>query len=811
MQKINKIIKSLDETMFGFRAGEASEGEIDRSLSDVEEAIKEVRFIQPQLNALKLNETEEFPQFLSIGKLQIQEKVRANIVESAFEQFEMPKVYDFPISKTLYGSDELSEVLMRQALMRLVSVVPLHKLEVVLIDPMTLGKSFAFMRRLLDNDFIYQQKILTEREEIQSALKHLYEYLKTNLQFNLAGYRDWNEYNCKNPNSTLPLKAIFVYGLDELNDENLKYFQKIVEFGSSNGVMSFVVSKNPSSKIQNVLEKSAQKFSDIDFEPKSLEIKSIYENFPDDEELWDFTRRVNCFYEKRRQIKNEITAFWSEEEFWTKSSTDGIKVPIGWDLNRKEVMFEIGSDSSQHHTLVGGRSGSGKSNFLNVLIENMVYFYSPDELRLYLLDYKEGVEFNVYANPPLAHAELIATQSDIVYGMTFLEWVVREKDRRAEIFKEAGVKDIKSYRNCGYRMPRMVIIIDEFQVLFSGSGKQSDKINTLLMELLKKGRSYGIHLIFSTQTFRGGTLDNALKSQIGNRVALAMDAEDSSTILGDYEAATLKGSPEGILNTSGGFRDAHQKMIIPYASPEDIAFLIQKTNQSAKDLGMRVSHKIYNGDMPIVLPQISHNDFTLSLGVGLDYAQTPFELKFTKDIGSNLLIISNDIKAKTSLLKLAVKNLSNTKSLKTIYYLNTDKQIQDIGLSPTHNSSDMFDENLSENSFVIIDSLDASIELQNKRAGLPKIIEFLKMAKEQKQFVILCVSNYKKILSSNYDIKDLFDFFDYRLVYQSNTVNMESATNATQMGEKIAPLTKNNARFVKLSTEEQIDFKPYSE
>lgn len=808
MIQINQNIKKLDETMFQFRLGEISESEIDKSLDAVEQSIKDIRLIQPQLNALTLNESENFPKFLSIGKLQIQESVRANIVESNFEQFEAPKVYDFPIAKTLYGSDELSEILMRQALMRIVSVIPLHKLEIVLIDPLSLGKSFAFMRRLLDNDFVYQQKVLTEREECHQALKHIYEYLKTNLQFNLAGYKDWSEYNKKNPNSTLPLKVLFIYGLEDLNDEGLRYLEKIIEFGSSNGVMSFVVSKNTNTKIQNILEKFAQKFADLDFEPKSLEIKSTYENFPSDEELWSFTKKVNCFYDKRRQIKNEITAFWDESEFWTKTSADGIKVPIGWDSNRKEVMFEIGSDSSQHHTLVGGRSGSGKSNFLNVLIENMVYFYSPNELRLYLLDYKEGVEFNVYANPPLAHAELVATQSDVVYGMTFLEWVVKEKDRRAEVFKSVGVKDIKSYRNQGNIMPRMVIVIDEFQVLFTGSGKQSDKINSLLMELLKKGRSYGIHLVFSTQTFRGGSIDNALKSQIGNRVALAMDAEDSQTILGDYEAATLKGSPEGILNASGGFREAHQKMIVPYASPEDIALLIQRANKKAQELGMEIPHKIYNGDAPILMPDVSHQDFILSLGVGLDYAQTPFDLRFTKDIGSNLLIVSNDLEAKSNLLRVIAKNLSNMECLKKIYYFNTDKQIQNVGFSPTHNSSDMFDENLSENSFVIIDSLDTSAELQNKRAGLPKMMEFLRMAKEQNQFVILCVNNYKKMLA-NYDIKDLFEFFDYRLVYQSNNTNMESATNATQMGEKVSPLHKNNARFVKLSADEQIDFRPY--
>lgn len=83
--------------------------------------------------------------------------------------------------------------------MRLLSSVPLVQLEVILVDALSLGGIFNLAWRLLDknNDFIYQQRILTESKEIEEALKHLYECLKVNLQEKLAGYKDFADYNEK--------------------------------------------------------------------------------------------------------------------------------------------------------------------------------------------------------------------------------------------------------------------------------------------------------------------------------------------------------------------------------------------------------------------------------------------------------------------------------------------------------------------------------------------------------------------------------------------------------------------------------------
>ncbi len=111
--------------------------------------------------------------------------------------------------------------------MHLLSSTPLVQLEVILVDALSLGGIFNLVRRLLDkdNDFIYQQRILNESEEIKEALKYLYEYLKVNLQEKLAGFKDFVHYN-EIKEDPLPLKALFLSGVDALSSDVLYYLEK---------------------------------------------------------------------------------------------------------------------------------------------------------------------------------------------------------------------------------------------------------------------------------------------------------------------------------------------------------------------------------------------------------------------------------------------------------------------------------------------------------------------------------------------------------------------------------------------------------
>lgn len=132
------------------------------------------------------------------------------------------------------------------------------------------------------------------------------------------------------------------------------------------------------------------------------------------------------------------------------------------------------------HYLIGGTTGSGKSNLLHNLIMSACSRYNPDELRVYLMDFKEGVEFSQYADPNLRHAMLVATEADTEYGITVLKHLVEEKEKRYAVFKSCGCKDIQGYRNKNITeiMPRIMVVIDEFQVLF-GNTQKDQTIATL--------------------------------------------------------------------------------------------------------------------------------------------------------------------------------------------------------------------------------------------------------------------------------------------------------------------------------------------
>ncbi len=287
---------------------------------------------------------------------------------------------------------------------------------------------------------------MTESKEIEEALKHLYEYLKVNLQEKLAGYKDFAHYN-ENATDPLPLKALFLSGVDALSKDAFYYLEKIMRFGSKNGVLSFVnLESEKNNKSAEDLKKHAEFFKDTtSFERfKYLNVEIINDQGIKSQHMQDFADKIKAYYRQKKEVKRELKDLQEDKEFWTKSSQHEVSVPVGWDINHKEVCFEIGNE--QNHMLICDHSGSGKSNFLHVLIQNLAFYYDPDEVQLFLLDYKEGVEFNAYTDPILEHARLVSVASSVSYGITFLKWLCDEMKIRADLFKQFKVKDLSDYR-----------------------------------------------------------------------------------------------------------------------------------------------------------------------------------------------------------------------------------------------------------------------------------------------------------------------------------------------------------------------------
>ncbi|MFP6198810.1 FtsK/SpoIIIE domain-containing protein [Helicobacter pylori] len=808
MTDAGNLLKELDDALDKVVAKKEPESFLKPIASPIEDYQKSIRQIQAQFtDAPQFNETTTYPQFLSCGLLEIKGKNGANM------EFLLPKVYPFP-PKSLYIEHEKDGQFLREMLMRLLSSAPLVQLEVILVDALSLGGIFNLARRLLDkdNDFIYQQRILTESKEIEEALKHLYEYLKVNLQEKLAGYKDFAHYN-EEVKDRLPLKALFLSGVDALSKDVLYYLEKIMRFGSKNGVLSFVnLESEKNNQSAEDLKKHAESFKDTtSFERfKYLNVEVINDQGIKSQHMQDFADKIKAYYEKKKAVKRELKELQKDEKFWTKSSQYEVSVPVGWDINHKEVCFKIGNE--QNHTLICDHSGSGKSNFLHVLIQNLAFYYAPDEVQLFLLDYKEGVEFNAYTDPILEHARLVSVASSVGFGMSFLSWLCDEIKKRAELFKQFKVKDLSDYRK-HEKMPRLIVVIDEFQVLFSdNSTKGKESVERSLNTLLKKGRSYGVHLILATQTMRNIGISDSIKAQIANRIALPMDADDSAKILDDDAACELKPPSEGIFNNNGGHQKYHTKMSIPKA-PDDFKPFIKKIHRDFNQRNLTpIEHKIYNGETPLKMPNtLKANEMRLHLGKEADYEQKDLIVEFESN-ESHLLVVSQDLSARIALMKLFAQNFKTAN--KELLFYNAEKRlVRELDELKKHHITPMqgplgsvLDTAMNPNSVLMVDNLNEAKELHDK-IGVEKLRSFLEKTTDNEQYCIIFAHDLKQI-QANYDskLKELLNnHFKQRLAFKCNSENLSTI-------KKDLPLLTNelNALFVELSKDSYTEFRPFS-
>ncbi len=257
-------------------------------------------------------------------------------------------------------------------------------------------------------------------------------------------------------------------------------------------------------------------------------------------------------------------------EIWAESSADGLRTVVG---RAERGWCELALDDVTPHWLVGGRTGSGKTVFLLDVLYGLASRYSPDELGLYLLDFKEGVSFAEFTPTAvdgswIPHARTVGIESDREYGLAVLRALVQEMGRRAVELKKAGVTrlaDLRSGRP-DVAMPRLVAVIDEFHVLFAGNDRLAERAAALLEELARKGRSYGIHLILASQTISGVealfTKGESIFGQFPLRVALA----GGGGVL-DHLNNAADNLPVGTaaVNTAAGVSNADQLVRFPDA------------------------------------------------------------------------------------------------------------------------------------------------------------------------------------------------------------------------------------------------------
>lgn len=279
---------------------------------------------------------------------------------------------------------------------------------------------------------------------------------------------------------------------------------------------------------------------------------------------------------------------------WTQSSADGISFAIGT-AGSRTIEVTLGDERQQrHNALITGAVGQGKSNLLKVIVHSLCQRYGPRELDLYMLDFKAGVTLFPFASTTgavdyLPHARVLGLESDRDFGVAVLRHLDSELGRRSKLFRPYG-DNISKYRAAvpDAYMPRIVLIVDEFQMMFDPVDKNAEDAAQLLEGLARRGRSCGVHIILASQTISGiaalMTRENGIFAQFPIRVALKNSVGESFASLsqGNDAAARLRVRGEAILNLDYGAQIANQQIVVAVADDTVLAGLQRSWWESAK-------------------------------------------------------------------------------------------------------------------------------------------------------------------------------------------------------------------------------------
>jgi DNA segregation ATPase FtsK/SpoIIIE, S-DNA-T family len=793
---------------------QAFEKEWVLALKNLDDLCKRVRQRQPHLNKLtaeNINTGTQFPDALAFGRMYL-----------TYQNWKgyIPRLIPFPFDKSLWLPHQTTgHRLINQLLLRLMHCMPVGNIEITSADPLRLGTSLDPFLSLLEVKRLFpERRSLTRSDELENALGRLTNYAEDLLQNKFKGeIKSWSAYNAANSSNPIPYKLLLIFGVPEqLTDKSLWYLGRLLEHGPVCGVLPVLTIDEDRLKdrkftgLRTTIDKFSKRMDSI-FPAEILskrvsEISVVEEQefWPGRSELTDFLASMSELYEQSSKFRKNLTDLWCNSDYWAHNAIQGVQVPIGWTADGDIVPFSIGGVNTEHHVLLAGRSGSGKSNLLHVLIHSLCHAYSPSELNIFLLDYKQGTEFSVYATPPLPQAKLVATESDPEYGAAVLEHLTEELDKRAQEFKSLSVRDFYEYRKFSTaELPRILLIIDEFQILFSEGREVAEQAEKKLNQLLRQGRAFGIHVLLATQTLKGiqSLAMGQLISQIGCRIALACSEEDSAMILGNsnWEASDLSSPPEGIINNSNGAKSANQRFQIPFADQELCKDHITKITQFADQRGYCGSTKIFNGSR---LPEMPGADWfnskgqeavQLHLGELLRFEAEPLSLTLVNRPSSNLLISGYDDAIHDGLLASILQSLESHDSVDEIIYFN-GRSIIPVGASEylegarnrhvsknesviSLNLNGIWEELQQSNRILIIDGLDLTKEFYSgptsfrpvKKDEPPSQQESMKKILEdgpmQGTFVIAFVDNWKRCNST---CKDLLGFFEMRVGFCMN-------------------------------------------
>lgn len=243
------------------------------------------------------------------------------------------------------------------------------------------------------------------------------------------------------------------------------------------------------------------------------------------------------------------------------------------------------------HGLLGGTTGSGKSELLRSVVAGLAARHDPDHLTFVLVDYKGGAAFDVCADLP--HVVGLVTDLDEHLGERALRCLEAELAHRERRLRAAGVSDLPQWLRLpsatrGEPLPRLLVVVDEFATLKAELPTFVDA----LVGVAQRGRSLGVHMLLGTQR-PSGAVDENVRANSNLRIALRVtDRQDSLDVVGVDAAATIPPAlpGRGVVRIGPG-------AVIPVQTA-----LVTGRSRRRAAAAVRVAPLRFGGDGPVVEP-----------------------------------------------------------------------------------------------------------------------------------------------------------------------------------------------------------------
>jgi S-DNA-T family DNA segregation ATPase FtsK/SpoIIIE len=538
------------------------------------------------------------------------------------EVIRLPALCPFPgqASLLLEASDEgraRAVEALQATLFRLLTSLPAGKVRFVIVDPVGLGQNFAAFMHLADYDEqLVASRIWTEVPHVEQRLADLTAHMENVIQKYLRNrYASITDYNAEAGEVAEPFRILVVANFPvNFSADAARRLVSIAQSGPRCGVLTLISvdTKQPLpqgfdlkdlEQAGNVLlwEDGRFRWREPDFGGYPLTLEPPPPT--------DFANRILGLVGEAARGAHRVEVPFEfiapvPEQWWQADSRRGIEVALGRAGATRRQLLQLGRGTAQH-ALVAGKTGSGKSTLLHALITNLALAYSPDEVELYLVDFKKGVEFKTYAAHQLPHARVIAIESEREFGLSVLQRLDAELKERADLFRDARAQDVNSYRQAvpDGRMPRIMLVVDEFQEFFVEDDRIAQEAAQLLDRLVRQGRAFGMHVLLGSQTLGGAySLARSTIDQMAVRIALQCSEADAHLILSDdNSAARLLSRPgEAIYNDANGLVEGNNPFQVVWLGDERREHYLEQIHELTGSRPPRLQARpvVFEGNAP---------------------------------------------------------------------------------------------------------------------------------------------------------------------------------------------------------------------